>query len=120
VSWQQRISWQENERTHEALCKSSSDYIANSCTNIAQVKDGTWGILSAYENAPWSIKGHTATAHKLARLVYFILKHGWGYVDPGQDWYDKQYQEPHYEVFTEACKRSWISACSTYSGYLSY
>ena len=38
-------------------------------------------------------KAITATAHKLARLVYFILKHGWGYVDPGQDWYDKQYQE---------------------------
>jgi hypothetical protein len=45
------------------------------------------------------MKGHigkaeaiTATAHKLARLVYSALKHGWKYVDPGQDWYDTQYR----------------------------
>lgn len=35
----------------------------------------------------------TATAHKLARLVYQILKHGWTYVDPGLNWYEKQYQD---------------------------
>ena len=35
----------------------------------------------------------TATAHKLARLVYSMLKHGSEYVDMGQDYYERQYQE---------------------------
>jgi transposase len=38
-------------------------------------------------------KAITATAHKLARLIYFSLKGQWSYVDPGQEWYEKQYQE---------------------------
>jgi transposase len=35
----------------------------------------------------------TATAHKLARLVYSMLKHGGEYVDAGQDYYERQYRE---------------------------
>jgi transposase len=35
----------------------------------------------------------TATAHKLARLVYCMIKHGEEYVDRGQQWYEDQYQQ---------------------------
>jgi transposase len=35
----------------------------------------------------------TATAHKLARIVYSMLKHGTAYVDAGQDSYERQYKE---------------------------
>jgi hypothetical protein len=35
----------------------------------------------------------TATAHKLARIVYSMLKHGSEYTDAGQDYYERQYQE---------------------------
>jgi transposase len=38
-------------------------------------------------------KAITATAHRLARLLYLVLKHGWDYVDPGQNWYEQQYQD---------------------------
>jgi transposase len=38
-------------------------------------------------------KAVTATAHKLARLFYFALRYGWDYVDPGQDWYERQYKD---------------------------
>lgn len=34
----------------------------------------------------------TATAHKLARIIYFMLKFRKAYVDPGVDYYEKQYQ----------------------------
>ncbi|MCP3663658.1 MAG: IS110 family transposase [Gammaproteobacteria bacterium] len=37
-------------------------------------------------------KAITATAHKLARLIYSMLKHGTKYVDRGQDYYEQQYQ----------------------------
>jgi transposase len=35
----------------------------------------------------------TATAHKLARIVYSMLRHGTAYVDAGQDYYERQYQQ---------------------------
>jgi transposase len=38
-------------------------------------------------------KAVTATAHKLARLVYRMLKYGQSYVDQGQAYYEQQYQE---------------------------
>ena len=38
-------------------------------------------------------KAITATAHKMARLVYSMLKHGSAYVDVGQDRYEQRYRD---------------------------
>ncbi len=38
-------------------------------------------------------KAITATAHKLARLFYSMIKHGSEYVDLGQDYYEKAYRD---------------------------
>ena len=38
-------------------------------------------------------KANKATAHKLARIVYHMLKNREAYVDPGQTHYEEQYQE---------------------------
>lgn len=38
-------------------------------------------------------KAITATAHKLARIFYSMLKHGAEYVDQGQGYYEKQYRD---------------------------
>lgn len=40
-----------------------------------------------------SPKAITATAHKLARLIYSMLKDGTEYVDQGQDYYEREYQD---------------------------
>ena len=37
-------------------------------------------------------KAITATAHKLARLIYSMLRHGQEYVDAGAEYYESQYQ----------------------------
>jgi transposase len=37
-------------------------------------------------------KAITATAHKLARQVYTLLKHGYEYVDAGQEYYEERYR----------------------------
>ena len=37
-------------------------------------------------------KAITATAHKLARLIYSMLKHGMQYVDAGQDYYEQRFR----------------------------
>lgn len=46
--------------------------------------------LRARHGAPKAI---TATAHKLARIVYFMLKHRQPYLDPGASYYEEQYRE---------------------------
>lgn len=38
-------------------------------------------------------KAITATAHKIARLVYSLLKYGAKYIDPGQNYYEEQYRD---------------------------
>jgi transposase len=38
-------------------------------------------------------KAITATAHKLARMVYFALRNGWDYVDKGIQWYEQQFRD---------------------------
>ena len=37
-------------------------------------------------------KAITATAHKLARLIYTMLKQGTAYIDAGQEYYEKRYR----------------------------
>ena len=39
-------------------------------------------------------KAITAMAHKLARLVYRLLKYGHDYVDKGADYYEERHREP--------------------------
>jgi transposase len=38
-------------------------------------------------------KAITVTAHKLARLFYYLWTRGEAYVDPGNDYYERKYQE---------------------------
>ena len=38
-------------------------------------------------------KANTATAHKLARIFYCILKYGIDYVDPGLHYYEQKYRQ---------------------------
>jgi len=48
------------------------------------------GWVDALLGVPEAI---TATAHKLARLIYSMLRYGHEYVDAGQDYYERQYRE---------------------------
>ena len=57
--------------------------------------------MSAKLGKPQAI---TATAHKLARLVYSMLKHGTAYVDVGEDYYERQYRERVVQSLTRRAK----------------
>ena len=39
------------------------------------------------------VKGITAAAHKLARIIYSMLRYGHGYVDAGAEYYESQYRQ---------------------------
>ena len=46
----------------------------------------------------------TATAHKLARLIYSMLRYGTAYVDVGQEYYERQYKERVMRNLTQRAK----------------
>jgi len=51
------------------------------------------GYLRRMKARLGSPKAITATAHKLAQLVYHALRNGWDYVDKGIQWYEQQFRE---------------------------
>ena len=51
---------------------------------------GYYRRMRAKHGAPKAI---TATAHKLARIFYHMLKDRQAYNDPGQDYYEQKYRE---------------------------
>ena len=46
--------------------------------------------LKAYKGP---MKAITATAHKLAKIIYNMLRYGVEYMEVGQDYYEKQYRD---------------------------
>ena len=39
------------------------------------------------------MKAITATAHKLAKIIYYMLRYGVEYMEAGQAYYEKQYRD---------------------------
>jgi transposase len=50
-------------------------------------------------------KAITAMAHKLARLVYRMLKHGQQYVDKGMQYYDERYREQQIDTLKKKASK---------------
>lgn len=63
-------------------------------------------------------KAITATAHKLARIIYRMLKYGESYVDQGQDYYEQQYRERAIKNLKSRAKQLGYGLCAPESGEL--
>lgn len=63
---------------------------AQSLSRSHSALGGYYRRMRAKHGSP---KAVTATAHKLARIFYHMLKYRQAYHDPGQDYYEQQYRE---------------------------
>lgn len=61
-------------------------------------------------------KAITATAHKLAILIYRMLKYGMKYVDQGQQAYEQQYQERTLHMLAKRAKQMGYAMVDLRSG----
>ncbi len=61
--------------------------------SLANSKTALGAFYRRLRNRLGAPKAITATAHKLARLFYRLLKNRTPFIDPGQDYYEQQYQE---------------------------
>ena len=77
--------------------KSSANRAAAAFRMAAQSLHSSRSALGAYYRRMRARLGGpqaiTATAHKLARTFYALLKYGHAYVDPGQDAYQRQHRD---------------------------
>lgn len=62
-----------------------------SAFSLSNSKSALGGYFRRMRSRVGTPKAITATAHKLARLVYTLLKHGKAYVQAGQDAYEQQF-----------------------------
>jgi transposase len=63
-------------------------------------------------------KAITATAHKLAKLVYRMLKYGMDYIDSGQEYYENQYTERVIKYLTKRARKMGYELVCTNTGEL--
>ena len=76
--------------------------LAAACLHHSQSALGAFfRRMKARLGAPKAI---TATAHKLARLVYSMLKHGTAYVRQGMDEYEQQFRDRMVQNMTRRAK----------------
>ncbi len=61
-------------------------------------------------------KAITATAHKLAILIYRMLKYGMNYVDVGQEAYEQQYRERTLQMLKRRVKQMGYALVDLHSG----
>jgi len=61
-------------------------------------------------------KAITATAHKLAILIYRMLRYGMKYVDQGQQAYEKQYQQRTLQTLVKRAKQMGYAMVDLRSG----
>ena len=67
--------------------------IASGRQRAAPLRQRPGRLPAPEESPPGSAKAITATAHKLARLIYTMLRYGQEYVDAGAEYYERQYQQ---------------------------
>jgi hypothetical protein len=58
----------------------------------------------------------TATAHKLARIVYLALKHGMPYVRPSREEYEAQMKEKQLKALRRKARQLGLEIIETTSG----
>ena len=62
--------------------------------NALHRSHSAWRRFCAGRKTTWERpKAITATAHKLARIIYSMLRYSQGYVDAGAEYYEKQHQD---------------------------
>jgi len=93
LSRQQTYRRKRHQRTHETLCKSCFRALRLAANGLHRSKSALGGFLRRMKARLGAPKAITATAHKLARMVYFALRNGWDYVDKGIQWYEQQFRD---------------------------
>jgi transposase len=105
-----RKKWRAPNRAAQAL-----HVAAQSLHSSKSALGAFYRKMRARLGAPKAI---TATAHKLAKILYRLLKHGEDYVDRGQKAYEQKYHERLLKNLTKRAKEMGYQLVQTQTGEL--
>jgi len=82
----------------------ASDALRMAASTLYRSQSALGGFHRRMKARLGAAEGVTATAHKLARIVYAMLKHGEAYAQEGIDAYEKKFQERKLAGLTKAAQ----------------
>ena len=86
--------WQGHQLKDQAQRQPCGGSIASGRQRAASLRQRPGRLPAPEEGPPGSApKAITATAHKLARIIYAMLRYGQAYVDAGAEYYESQYRQ---------------------------
>lgn len=74
------------------------------------------GFLRRMKGRPGAQAALTATAHKLARIVYLALRHGMPYVRRGQEGYEARMKEKQVQALRRKARQLGLEAVEKAAG----
>lgn len=80
-------------RRTRRVCNRLSDVLRLAASTLERSKTALGGFFRRMKARLGAAEGITATAHKLARIVYRLIKYGEDYVKEGLDAYEKKYND---------------------------
>src|SRR5262245_44924108 len=93
MSGQQTVRRQTLPDAEQTIGEPGGDGLAAGGPGRCQQSQCLGGLLPSDAGRLGAPKAMTATAHKLARLVYSMLRYGTAYVDAGQQAYEQKYRD---------------------------
>jgi transposase len=82
-----------------------ADVLRNAATSLERSPSALGGYYRRMKARLGAAEGVTATAHKLARIIYRLLKHGEAYVRQGLEEYEKQFRQKKLEGLQKAARK---------------
>jgi len=91
----------------------ASDALRIAATTLERSQSALGAFYRRMKARLGSAEAVTATAHKLARIIYRLIKHGEAYVRQGMELYEKQYQERKLRALQKAAKTMGLQLVPT-------
>ena len=82
----------------------ATDALRMAATTLERSQSALGGFYRRMKARLGAAEGVTATAHKLARIIYRLIKHGEAYVRQGMEAYQKQFQARKLRALQKAAK----------------
>ena len=91
----------------------ASDALRMAATTLERSQSALGGFYRRMKARLGAAEAVTATAHKLARIIYRLIKHGEAYVRQGLETYEKQFQARKLRALQKAAKTTGFALMPT-------
>src|ERR1041384_7498792 len=114
-NWKKTGGRVKSSRTHRGVNR-AAQALRVAAQSLHHSKGALGGFLRRMKGRLGAQAAVTATAHKLARIVYLALKHGMTYVGQGQEEYEAQMKEKQLKALRRKARQLGLEVVEKTSG----